>query len=306
MTAVEDAIEEYLGHSRVERGLSDNTVAAYRRDLAVYAAFLADRGIATVGEVTPTDVSEFVRARAAVAARSSVARCLVSVRNLHAFAHAESMADSDPAREISPPKLDSRLPKALTVDEVARLLAAPDTTEVTGLRDAAVLELLYATGARVSEITALDLDDVVPALRDPDLGLVLTGKGSKQRVVPLGSYARAAVDAYLVRGRPTLAPKAKVADHALFLNQRGRRLGRQSVWAIIRAAAAKAGIRTEVSPHSLRHSFATHLLSGGADLRVVQELLGHSSVATTQIYTLVTVEQLREVHAAAHPRARAE
>lgn len=306
MTAVQEAIEEYLGHSRVERGLSDNTVAAYRRDLAVYEAFLASRGITKVGEVTPTDVSEFVRERSAVAARSSVARGLVSVRNLHAFAHAESMADEDPAKEISPPKLDSRLPKALSVDEVARLLAAPDTTEVTGLRDAAVLELLYSTGARVSEITALDLDDVVPALRDPELGLMLTGKGSKQRVVPLGSYARSAVDTYLVRARPTLAQKAKVADHALFLNQRGRRLGRQSVWAIIREAAAKAGIRTEVSPHSLRHSFATHLLSGGADLRVVQELLGHSSVATTQIYTLVTVEQLREVHAAAHPRARAE
>lgn len=303
MTSAQAAVEEFLGHVRVERGLSANTVAAYRRDLAIYVDFLSQRGIHDVGEVTPTDISEYVRERSAQVARSSVARGLVSVRNLHAFAQAERMSQDNPAKEISPPKLDTRLPKALSVDEVERLLAAPDVSEPIGVRDAALLELLYATGARVSEVCNLDLDDVVPALADEDLGLRLVGKGNKERLVPLGSYARKAVDAYLVRARPGLAEHAKIADHALFLNQRGRRLSRQSAWAVIQAAAQKAGITTAVSPHSLRHSFATHLLSGGADLRVVQELLGHSSVATTQIYTLVTIEQLREVHRSAHPRA---
>ncbi|MDU7361722.1 MAG: site-specific tyrosine recombinase XerD [Propionibacteriaceae bacterium] len=303
MTSAQAAVEEFLGHARVERGLSANTVAAYRRDLAIYVDFLSRRGIHDVGEVTPTDISEYVRERSAQVARSSVARGLVSVRNLHAFAQAERMSQDNPAKEISPPKLDTRLPKALSVDEVDRLLAAPDVSEPIGVRDAALLELLYATGARVSEVCNLDLDDVVPALADEDLGLRLVGKGNKERLVPLGSYARKAVDAYLVRARPGLAERSKVSDHALFLNQRGRRLSRQSAWAVIQAAAQKAGITTAVSPHSLRHSFATHLLSGGADLRVVQELLGHSSVATTQIYTLVTIEQLREVHRSAHPRA---
>lgn len=303
MTSAQAAVEEFLGHVRVERGLSANTVAAYRRDLAIYVDFLSRRGIHDVGEVTPTDISEYVRERSAQVARSSVARGLVSVRNLHAFAQAERMSQDNPAKDISPPKLDTRLPKALSVDEVDRLLAAPDVSEPIGVRDAALLELLYATGARVSEVCNLDLDDVVPALADEDLGLRLVGKGNKERLVPLGSYARKAVDAYLVRARPGLAERAKVSDHALFLNQRGRRLSRQSSWAVIQAAAQKAGITTAVSPHSLRHSFATHLLSGGADLRVVQELLGHSSVATTQIYTLVTIEQLREVHRSAHPRA---
>lgn len=303
MTSVQSAVEEFLGHVRVERGLSANTVAAYRRDLAVYIDFLSRRGIQDVAEVTATDVSEYVRERLTQVARSSVARGLVSVRNLHAFAQAERMTPEDPAKDISPPKLDTRLPKALSVDEVQRLLAAPDLGDPIGVRDAALLELLYATGARVSEVCNLDLDDVVPALADEDLGLRLVGKGNKERLVPLGSYARKAVDAYLVRARPGLAERAKIADHALFLNQRGRRLSRQSAWAVMQAAAHTAGITTDVSPHSLRHSFATHLLSGGADLRVVQELLGHSSVATTQIYTLVTIEQLREVHRSAHPRA---
>lgn len=303
MTSVQAAVEDFLGHIRVERGLSTNTVAAYRRDLANYVDFLGRRGIDDVDEVTPTDVSEFVRERSQAVAKSSVARGLVSVRNFHTFAQAEGATRDNPAKEISPPKLESRLPKALTVDEVTRLLAAPDITEPIGVRDAALLELLYSTGARVSEVCNLDIDDVAPLLRDPDLGLRLVGKGNKERIVPLGSYARKALDAYLVRSRPGLAQKATNADHALFLNQRGRRLSRQSAWAVMQDAVKKAGLTTEVSPHSLRHSFATHLLAGGADLRVVQELLGHSSVATTQIYTLVTVEQLREVHTAAHPRA---
>lgn len=299
-------IREFLDHVRVERGLSPNTVAAYRRDLAGYETFLVARGLTSLDEVTAVDISEFLRHRLDEVARSSVARALVSVRALHAFALEEGLVRDNPAADISPPKPEQRLPKALTVDEVGRLLDAPDRTDIIGLRDAALLELLYSTGARVSEITGLDLDDATDMLAHPDGGLRLLGKGNKQRFVPVGSYAREAVDAYLVRARPTLAQKAKTSDHALLLNQLGRRLGRQSAWAIIRDAAQKAGIRAEVSPHSLRHSFATHLLAGGADLRVVQELLGHSSVATTQVYTLVTVEHLKEVHASAHPRARAQ
>lgn len=297
-------IGEFIDHIRVERGLSANTVAAYRRDLAGYAEFLDKRGIRSLEEVTAVDISEFLREKLELVSRASVARALVSVRALHSFALEEGLVKENPAAGISPPKPESRLPKALSVDEVERLLAAPDRTDVIGLRDAALLELLYSTGARISEICALDLDDATDLLSDVDSVLKLFGKGNKQRFVPVGSFAREALGAYLVRARPTLAQKAKVADHALLLNQRGRRLGRQSAWAIIRAAAEKAGIDEEVSPHSLRHSFATHLLAGGADLRVVQELLGHASVATTQVYTLVTVEHLKEVHTSAHPRAR--
>ena len=304
MTTVHDAIDEFISHIAVERGLAANTVAAYRRDLKGYEEFLTDRGIHRIEEITDVEISEFARARGTTSARSSAVRAIVTVRNLHGFAVTEEMATTNPAKDIALPKVRQRLPKPLTVDEVARLLAAPDTTEVVGLRDVALLELLYSTGARVSEICALDVDDATTALASPDAGLKLSGKGDKERIVPLGSYARAAVDAYLVRARPSLAPLAKQADHALLLNERGRRLSRQSAWASMQQAAAKAGLSTEVSPHSLRHSFATHLLAGGADLRAVQELLGHSSVATTQIYTLVTVDQLREVHTAAHPRAQ--
>ncbi|MDO5677902.1 MAG: site-specific tyrosine recombinase XerD [Propionibacteriaceae bacterium] len=304
MTRLEDAREDYLNHVRAERGLSPNTVAAYRRDLARYVEFLAERGIATVGEVTPVEVTGFVRELATTQARSSVARHVVSVRTFHQFCAEEGITASNPAADVSPPKLEQRLPKALSVDEVSRILDAPDRTEIIGLRDAALLELLYGTGARVSEICALDVDDVAHAVTAPEAGIKLLGKGGKERVVPLGSYAIKAVADYLVRARPALAEAGKKHTPALLLNQRGARLSRQSSWAIIQRAAQGAGVDAEVSPHSLRHSFATHLLDGGADLRVVQELLGHSSVATTQIYTLVTIEHLREVHAAAHPRAR--
>lgn len=304
MSALDDARDDYLNHVRAERVLSANTVAAYRRDLARYLGFLAQRGVTTVGEVTPVEVTEFVRELSESQARSSVARHVVSVRTFHQFCAEEGLAESNPAVEVSPPKLEQRLPKALTVDEVSRILDAPDRTEVAGLRDAALLELLYGTGARVSEICGLDVDDLATALTEPDAGIRLFGKGGKERVVPLGSYAAKAVSDYLVRARPAFAQAAKRHTPALLLNQRGARLSRQSAWAVIQRAAEKAHVTADVSPHSLRHSFATHLLDGGADLRVVQELLGHSSVATTQIYTLVTIEHLREVHAAAHPRAR--
>ncbi|MDU3081106.1 MAG: tyrosine-type recombinase/integrase, partial [Cutibacterium avidum] len=204
---------------------------------------------------------------------------------------------------ISPGTRSRRLPKALSMDQVEALLAAPDTETVEGLRDVALLELLYGTGARVSEVCALDVDDIRPVLDDPELGLRLVGKGDKERIVPLGNYAAKAVNAWLVRGRPSWAG-AGHGDHALLLNTRGRRLSRQSAWAVIRRAGQAAGLDVEhLSPHSLRHSYATHLLDGGADVRVVQELLGHSSVTTTQIYTLVTADHLREVYRSSHPRA---
>ena len=296
--------EDYLRHLVVERGLSDNTVQAYRRDLLRYQEYLGSRGIGSLAEVTRVDVEEFRRHLDHIGlAPASVTRCVVAVRNLHRFAVGSGQVQADVTAGMSPGTRSRRLPKALTMDQVESLLAAPDTSTVEGLRDAALLELLYGTGARVSEVCALDVDDIRRVLDDPDLGLRLIGKGDKERIVPLGSYAAKAVDAWLIRGRPAWAEIGN-GEHALLLNTRGRRLYRQSAWAVIRRAGEAAGLDVEhLSPHSLRHSYATHLLDGGADVRVVQELLGHSSVTTTQIYTLVTADHLREVYRSSHPRA---
>nr|WP_276534374.1 site-specific tyrosine recombinase XerD [Cutibacterium acnes] len=296
--------EDYLRHLVVERGLSDNTVQAYRRDLLRYQEYLGSRGIGSLAEVTRVDVEEFRRHLDHIGlAPASVTRCVVAVRNLHRFAVGSGQLQADVTAGMSPGTRSRRLPKALSMDQVESLLAAPDTSTVEGLRDAALLELLYGTGARVSEACALDVDDIRPVLDDPDLGLRLIGKGDKERIVPLGSYAAKAVDAWLIRGRPAWAEIGN-GEHALLLNTRGRRLSRQSAWAVIRRAGEAAGLDVEhLSPHSLRHSYATHLLDGGADVRVVQELLGHSSVTTTQIYTLVTADHLREVYRSSHPRA---
>lgn len=296
--------EDYLRHLVVERGLSDNTVQAYRRDLLRYQEYLGSRGIGSLAEVTRVDVEEFRRHLDHIGlAPASVTRCVVAVRNLHRFAVRSGQLQADVTAGMSPGTRSRRLPKALSMDQVESLLAAPDTSTVEGLRDAALLELLYGTGARVSEVCALDVDDIRPVLDDPDLGLRLIGKGDKERIVPLGSYAAKAVDAWLIRGRPAWAEIGN-GEHALLLNTRGRRLSRQSAWAVIRRAGEAAGLDVEhLSPHSLRHSYATHLLDGGADVRVVQELLGHSSVTTTQIYTLVTADHLREVYRSSHPRA---
>ena len=296
--------EDYLRHLVVERGLSDNTVQAYRRDLLRYQEYLGSRGIGSLAEVTRVDVEEFRRHLDHIGlAPASVTRCVVAVRNLHRFAVGSGQLQADVTAGMSPGTRSRRLPKALTMDQVESLLAAPDTSTVEGLRDAALLELLYGTGARVSEVCALDVDDIRRVLDDPDLGLRLIGKGDKERIVPLGSYAAKAVDAWLIRGRPAWA-EIGTGEHALLLNTRGRRLSRQSAWAVIRRAGEAAGLDVEhLSPHSLRHSYATHLLDGGADVRVVQELLGHSSVTTTQIYTLVTADHLREVYRSSHPRA---
>ena len=286
------AVDSYLRHVSIERGLSPNTLAAYRRDLGVYTAWLADSGIDEPRSIEATTVSRFAQylgsRQESPLTASSMARMLSTVRGLHRFWLDEGVVESDVAVDVKPPKLASRLPKAITIDQVNALLAATDGDTVQRLRDKALLELLYATGARVSEAVDLNVDDVI----DNDI-VRLTGKGNKQRVVPLGSYARAAIDAYLVRARPTLSARG-TSTPALFLGMRGQRVSRQNAWLIIRAAAERAHLETEISPHTLRHSFATHLLAGGADVRVVQELLGHSSVATTQLYTLVTADSLRE------------
>jgi integrase/recombinase XerD len=300
-----DAIQTYLDHLKVERGLSTNSTSAYRRDLRRYAAFLAERGILELETVAERDVAAFLAELRAGAperpplAASSAARAVVAVRGLHRFSLREGLTTTDPAATIRPPTPPRRLPHALPVDDVLAMLEAAgfDGTP-KALRDRALLEFLYGTGARVSEAVGLDVDDIDAA----DTAVLLHGKGGKDRIVPIGSFALEAIDAYLVRGRPALIGKG-TGRAALFLNLRGGRLSRQAAWTVLRDVADRAGVRVKVSPHSLRHSFATHLLDGGADIRVVQELLGHASVTTTQIYTLVTVDRLREVYASSHPRA---
>ncbi|MEV4265897.1 site-specific tyrosine recombinase XerD [Kribbella sp. NPDC049584] len=298
----------YLDHLTVERGLAANTLASYRRDLRRYDGYLASVGIDDLGRITEAVVGDFLmRLREGDAdhpplTASSAGRTVVAVRGFHKFCVREGLAAVDPAAAVKPPAPPQRLPKALSVDEVTRILTAAAGAEaepaVLATRDAALLEFLYGTGARISEAVGLDVDDI-----DLDAGAVLLrGKGSKERVVPVGSYARDALSAYQVRGRPDLVSRGR-GTHALFLNARGGRLSRQSAWTVLRRAAQRAGISKEISPHTLRHSYATHLLDGGADVRVVQELLGHASVTTTQVYTLVTVDKLREVYATSHPRA---
>lgn len=298
---LERALDAYLRHVTIERGLSEHTVAAYRRELDRYVTWLGDEGVSDTAEITPAIVGRFIAEQAGAEpppAASSLSRLQSSVRGWHRFLAREGIEPDDPSVRLKPPKLPRKLPKALTIDQVERLLAAPSPDEPAGIRDRALLELLYATGARVSEAIGLDVDD----LSHGDV-LRLSGKGDKERIVPLGSYARAAIDAYLTRVRPELARGGKGSPR-LFLGMRGAPLTRQSAWLVIRAAAERAQIPGEVSPHTLRHSFATHLLQGGADVRVVQELLGHASVATTQIYTHVSVDTLRDIYATAHPRAR--
>jgi integrase/recombinase XerD len=299
----------------VERGLAASTVESYRRDLRRYASVLAGRGKTTLGDITPADVADFLAslregdAEHAPLAVSSAARAVIAVRGLHAFAVAQGLAGADPAREVPPPSPPRRLPKAITVEDVELLLdaAGPGPDELSAeprlLRDRALLEFLYGTGARISEATGLDIDELQLG-SDPVVRLI--GKGGKHRVVPVGRYAVRALEAYLVRARPGLAKASRraSASPAVFLNARGGRLTRQGAWGVLHAAAARAGL-PDVSPHTLRHSFATHMLDGGADIRVVQELLGHASVTTTQVYTLITVDRLREVYASSHPRALA-
>jgi integrase/recombinase XerD len=300
-----DPIGRFLDHLAVERGLSRNTLEAYRRDLARYAGFLEGSGVRDPGLAGEHQIAAFVAhlseseyAPGKAYRASSVARALAAVRSFHKFLVREGDAEADPAEGVARPKVPRTLPRPLSVDEVADLVAAPGDGDPVALRDRAILETLYGAGLRISELVGLDVDDI-----DLDEGSVrAVGKGTKERVVPLGRYGVGALRGYLVRGRPALASTR--SRGALFLNQRGGRLTRQGCTNIIKAMARRAGIRKRVTPHMLRHSFATHLLEGGADVRVVQELLGHASVATTQIYTLVTKNRLRRVYFDAHPRAR--
>ncbi len=307
-SALDRAVELYLRHVSIERGLATNTISAYRRDLAAYLSALSARGIGAPTAIGPADVAAFVASlragREVPMTAASVARMLSTVRGFHRFLLAEDLVEVDAAVDATPPKLASRLPKAISVAQMTSLLEAAAGDDLLSLRDRALLELLYATGARVSEAVDLNVDDVIDSDGSGSGDVVrLLGKGHKQRVVPVGSFARAAIDAYLVRARPVLSTRG-ASTPALFLGARGHRVSRQSAWLIIRARAEQAKLGIEISPHTFRHSFATHLLEGGADVRVVQELLGHSSVATTQIYTRVTADTLRDMYTTAHPRAR--
>lgn len=301
--------EQFLNHLMVERGLSHNTFVSYRRDVSRYLQFLQADGITTPTAITPQHVSGFLRAISTgsdggtpLKARSS-ARTITAIRSLHKYWLFDDVVTDDVSLGIKPPAVGKELPKALPVNDVLALLEAPSSETPAGLRDRALLEFLYATGARISEAVELDLDDLMNMGDGEDISVVrLFGKGAKQRIVPLGTYAQKALHAWITRGRPAMVAKGG-GSPALFLNHRGSRLSRQSGWTILKKAAEHANLDVEVSPHTLRHSFATHLLEGGADVRVVQELLGHSSVTTTQIYTLVTADTLREVFSQSHPRA---
>ena len=296
-------LDRYLRHVAIERGRSVNTVAAYRRDLTTLLDALGPAATtATLDAPTLAAYVRGLRERPQPLAASSIARTISSIRGFTRFLLDEGVIEVDPAVDLVAPKQPARLPKALTIEQVEQLLAATDGDEPADLRDKALVELLYATGARISEAVALNLDDVIGEDGTADV-VRLFGKGGKQRIVPVGSYARAALDAYLVRARPLLSLRGR-STPALFLGVRGSRLSRQNAWLLLRAAAERAKLDIDLSPHSMRHSFATHLLQGGADVRVVQELLGHASVATTQIYTRVTADALRDVYASSHPRAR--
>lgn len=297
--------ERFLDYLQVERGVAPNTIAAYRRDLRIYVEELARRGIDKPAQVGERDIAAFLsslRTREYAPGKryssATVARVLAAVRGFHRFLLREGVTNADPAEPVGSPRVPRALPKALSKEEVEHLLGAVPEAGAAALRDRAILETLYASGLRISELTSLDVDDA--DLDDATVRCI--GKGSKERVVPIGRAAVDALQAYLHNGRPGLA-KGR-SDPALFLNARGRRLTRQGCWKLLKKYATRADLTRRISPHTLRHSFATHLLDGGADIRAVQELLGHASVSTTQVYTLVSREKLRQIYEAAHPRAK--
>lgn len=324
-TAIGTEITDYLTHLRIERGSSENTLSSYRNDLLRYGAFLLQQQIDEPRQIEETLIAEFLRTVStgedggSAMAERSLARILASVRGLHRYWAQEGRTGHNPAAHVTAPKPTETLPKALSVEQIGRLLEAPNPATSLGLRDRALLEFLYATGARITEAVSLDVDDVhvvsqrTAADSSDQLVVVrVTGKGDKQRLVPVGTYAQQAINNYLTAGRPELAEAVarssaktrRAPSPALFLNKLGGRLSRQSAWTILQRHAEAAGIEQEVSPHTLRHSCATHMLDGGAGIRMVQEMLGHASVTTTQIYTKVTAEALQEQYASAHPRAR--
>ncbi|WP_211080716.1 site-specific tyrosine recombinase XerD [Arcanobacterium buesumense] len=298
------AVSDYLAHLSVERSLSPHTIAAYRRDLNHYRDHLLQRHVVSLVAISYEDVASFAEylqngSAGKPMASTSVARMITAVRRFHEFLVTEGVTTTDPSVDVRPPKIGMRLPKAITIAQMQHLLdVAAKSTDPIGLRDRVLLEILYGTGARISEAVGLSADDI-----DVDTATIrLLGKGRKERILPLGRYAIDAINAYLVRGRPFLASRSTVGSSSLFLNKRGKPLSRQSAWGIIQDIARQADL-PHITPHTFRHSFATHLLQGGADVRIVQEMLGHSSVTTTQIYTMVTRETLNEVYATAHPRA---
>jgi integrase/recombinase XerD len=303
----EHARKSFIDHLQIERGLSPNSIAAYNRDLSNFGLFLSARELdfERIDSAVATEFEISLKERGL--ALSSINRAVSALKTFYKFVSRE-YAISDPTTEMSANRLPRKLPKALTISEITSLL---DSTvrigDLTALRDRAILEVLYGTGARVSEVVGINLADLGKSMLTGDevTTLKLRGKGSKERIVPLGNFAKIAIENYLIRLRPTYLEKAKSGKttSALFLNSKGTRLSRQSAWQTVIDAADATGLTGKVSPHVFRHSYATHLLDGGADIRVVQELLGHSSVTTTQIYTLITIDKVREAYASAHPRA---
>ena len=298
------ASTSFLNHLQIERGLAANSIAAYRRDLNKFALFLSDKSLS---EVDPETVSAFETSlREAQLSVASINRVDSTLRSF--FKHLQQeYGYTDPTLEIAPSKSSRRLPKALTIAQIVSMIdAAYREGQPVTTRDQAMLELLYSSGARVSELIGINLNDLSSIETDDGVitTLKLRGKGSKERIVPLGSFASKSIENYLVRVRPDLAAKSAKTTSALFLNSRGARISRQTAWQLVLDAAEAAGVTDHVSPHVFRHSYATHLLDGGADIRVVQELLGHASVTTTQIYTLITIDKVRESYSMAHPRAR--
>ena len=300
------ARSSFIDHLRIERGLSENSLSSYGRDLRYLMEFLQNQNL-EISDITAATLSEFeVWLKDRSLAISSINRTNSAVKSFLIYCAREYDLNL-PMGEISSHKVARKLPKALTIDEIASLIeSAKSLSEATSLRDVALLELLYSTGGRVSEIIGININDLAKVESDNELiqTIKLRGKGAKERIVPIGSFALTALDNYLVRVRPALASKSGKNESALFLNSRGGRLSRQSAWSIVLQAAHACGLEGKVSPHVFRHSYATHLLDGGADIRVVQELLGHSSVTTTQIYTLVTIDRIQESYRSAHPRAR--
>ena len=302
-----DHLADFFNYLSIEKGLASNTISAYRLDIEKFFHYLSTNQL-SLEQVTPEQLSFYVAWLRGMEntefkiGESSIARNIISIRSYFTYL-AKEHKFNNPSSNFKPPKIGKRLPKALTIDQVMSMLNIAGTDLISS-RDKALVELLYATGARVSELINLNTLDISTA--DTQAGTTTTvklkGKGGKERVVPIGSFAVAAVNDYLVRSRPTLLKVS--TQKALFLNQRGGRLSRQSAWNLVAKAAERAGLSDQVTPHSMRHSFATHLLDGGADIRVVQELLGHSSVTTTQIYTLITIDHLRESYANAHPRSK--
>ena len=300
------ASTNYLNHLRIERALATNTIESYQRDLAKFSLFLSD-GKKDFAHLTPSNIEAFeVFLKETKISSSSINRCVSALKGFYRYCALEYEI-SNPMTESTTLKTPRRLPKALSISEITSLIeSAKREGDPISLRDCAILEILYSTGARVSEVIGINFSDIATQDLDGErISVVkLRGKGSKERIVPLGKFAFAALDEYLVRTKPLLAAKNAKSESALFLNSRGKRLSRQSAWQIVLDAAHATGLEGKVSPHVFRHSYATHLLDGGADIRVVQELLGHSSVTTTQIYTLITIDKVRESYSSAHPRAK--